>query len=514
LTNLFDAVLPRTEVVAPPPALFVPSSRQTIEQTRQKIEQIRFELRRRYWKTHPEDWASERLNETLWSAQRRIMRSVVDNRKTAVQSCHDIGKSFIASRVVAWWLDTHKPGEAFVVTSAPTSNQVRAILWREIGRAHSRGQLRGRTNQTEWLMMVGDKEELVGFGRKPSDYDPTAFQGIHAPAVLVVWDEACGIPASLVEAGDSLAANNASRVLAIGNPDDPQAEFARMCAPGSGYEVIQVGAFDTPNFTGEQLPQHVKDQLIGELYVEEKRRKWAPGWRWNETRTRVEPPLGADPDDANPVWLSKVLGKFPTKSAEGTLIPYPWIRAAMERDLPPSEPDELGVDVGAGGDSSTIARRRGPVVRVLSEDTNPDTMQTCGKVINTFTMTGSSVVKIDPIGIGKGVLDRGKELGKPFIGVDVGKAAYDTERFANLRAELWWNVRERFERGEIDIDREDDDTAAELASLRYKITSSGKIAIESKLDAKKRGVPSPNRADSIMLAFAHIPEEEGGSVTW
>ena len=39
--------------------------------------------------------------------------------------------------------------------------------------------------------------ELVGFGRKPADTDEHGFQGIHAPFVLIVLDEACGIPEQL-----------------------------------------------------------------------------------------------------------------------------------------------------------------------------------------------------------------------------------------------------------------------------------------------------------------------------
>jgi hypothetical protein len=65
-----------------------------------------------------------------------------------------------------WWLDAHKPGEAFVVTTAPTGMQVKAILWRYIGRMHEEHNLPGRTNQTEWYL----GNELIAVGRKPSDY--------------------------------------------------------------------------------------------------------------------------------------------------------------------------------------------------------------------------------------------------------------------------------------------------------------------------------------------------------
>lgn len=474
---------------------------------------LHLELSRRRYRSDPILWAEQRLQDTLWSKQQEIFRAVAEHRRTLVQSCHEIGKSYIAALIASWWLDVHKAGDAFVVTSAPTAQQVKAILWREIGRAHVRGRLPGRVNQTEWYLPVsGKKEELVAFGRKPDEYDPAAFQGIHARRVLVIFDEGNGVRGPLWEAADSLIANDYSKILTIGNPDDPTGEFFEHSKPGSGWHVIQISAFDSPNFTGETMPPKVLEQLIGRVYVEEKRRKWAPTWRWSEDGTKVEPPPGSQPHDTNPFWQSKVLGVFPEQQEENTLIPLSWIRAAQERTLEPSSPVELGTDVGGGSDSSTIALRRGPVVRILREDHNPDTMQTCGNVISTLKETNSIQAKVDDIGIGRGVVDRAKELKEPVVGINVGSAARDTEAFVNLRAELWWAVRDRFEKGEIDIDPADDDLAGELCSLRYKRTSSGKIQIESKDEAKRRGIPSPNRADALMLALA--PPKRVASAVW
>lgn len=444
---------------------------------------------------NPVGWVEDRLGEFLWSKQAEIFESVRDNRRTAVHSCHSTGKSFGAARVAAWWIGCHAPGDAFVVTSAPTGAQVRAILWREIGRAHARGNLVGRTNQTEWHMsMPAGNEEMVAFGRKPAEFDPAAFQGIHAPYVLVIFDEACGIPEALWEAADTLIANENSRFLAIGNPDDPITEFGEVCKPGSGWNVIKIGWHDTPNATGEFVPQAVADQLISAVWVEEKRKKW-----------------GKD----NPYYISKVLGEFPETTSAG-LISIKRIREARERELTESVPIELGVDVGAGGDKSVVACRRGPVVRILQRDQNPDTMQTCGNIINLLKLTGASVAKVDEIGIGRGVVDRAEELEQPVLGVNVGQSPVDKEGFMNLRAEGYWALRERFEDGTIDIDPDDDDLAAQLADLDYKRTSSGKIQIEAKEQIKRRLGRSPDDADAVMLAFVVPPPEDPvqTSATW
>jgi hypothetical protein len=85
----------------------------------------------------PVVWVSDRLGEFLWSKQREILQAVVDHRYLAVKSAHDTGKSHSASRAVAWWLDTRE--DPFATTTAPTTKQVHAILWRYIGQAHRKG---------------------------------------------------------------------------------------------------------------------------------------------------------------------------------------------------------------------------------------------------------------------------------------------------------------------------------------------------------------------------------------
>lgn len=455
---------------------------------------------RRHYRLNPTLWVRDRLKEELWSKQAEIMYSVRDRRKTAVHSCHGIGKSWIAARIIAWWIDSHPPGEAIAITSAPTARQVRAILWKEIGRAHARG-LPGRTNQTSWwVTMPNGKEEMVAFGMKPSDTDPAAFQGIHARWVLVLFDEACGIPGgdgqshSLWEAAESLLSNDDSRFLAIGNPDDPQSEFAKVCKPGSGWNVIGIGYQDTPNFTGEHIPEKLRHLLIGPLYVQDKLKKWG---------------------EKNPLYISKVLGLFPTTTKDG-LIPMSWIRAAQARELKPSRPVELGVDVGAGGDKNVVCERQGGHARIIRKDTESDTMVSCGNLKADLMSTQADVAKVDSIGIGRGMVDRAAELKLPVIGVNIGQGARDPESFTNLRAEGYWGLRERFETGDIDIDEEDDDLAAQLVELRYKRTSAGKIQLESKDEMKKRLGHSPDEADALMLAFIVPPEEESseGGVLW
>lgn len=449
------------------------------------------------YRNDPVRWAKERCGVDLWSKQREILCSVRDHSQTAVHSCHAIGKSFSASSTVGWWLDVHPVGEAFVVTTAPTDKQVKAVLWREINRLHTRAGLAGRTNLSEWY--IG--KELVAFGRKPADQDPTAFQGIHARYVLLVLDEACGIPKELWDAGSSIVSNEHSRTLAIGNPDDPFGEFAANCKPNSGWNVIHIGYEDTPNFTGEHVEPIVADSLISPRWVEEREKKWGRH---------------------SAIFISKCLGQFPLEGTSGT-VPYAWASACRSLEFP-DEPDvhvEAGIDVGAGGDRTVIRERRG--LRAGREEVfvDADPMRTIGHLVQCIVEWGVKRVKIDNIGIGWAITGRLRELSALHnpVGAQRGETTHTAEvvgvnfgegptpglerKFRNKRAEVYWNVGREYSRLRLwDLGEVDDDTIAELTASQYEIMDSfGKIKIEPKDEIIKRLGASPDRAEALLLAF-------------
>jgi hypothetical protein len=467
------------------------------------------------YQENPVGFVFEHLYGFLWSRQKEMAEAVRDHRQVAVQSCHDVGKTYMAAILTAWWIACHEPGEAFVVTLAPTAPQVRALLWRELNRIHRQGNLIGRMLTTEWKLENG---ELVAFGRSPSDTAPTSIQGLHQKYVLVILDEAGGIAKGLWDAVSSMAANEFSRMFAIGNPDDPSTEFHDVCKPGSGWHVIKMNAFESPNFTGEEVPDFLRPLLVSPIWVEERKKKW-----------------GED----SPIYRSKVLGQFPEQATDG-LIPLTAIAAAQARELQPHPTEAiLGVDVARFGDDHSVAYvRRGAWFRRVFRTGKEDTMKTTGHVIVAIRETGATKVKIDDTGIGGGVTDRLKELQNGLDDSDAGKDAYkllrhveivpvnvgeqptvvldpddprfqQTERYLNLRAELNWAMRQRFIDGDIDIDPADDDLAAEAGDIKYFFTSRGQIQIEAKADLKKRGRDSPDDWDAMVLANGHVGTDLG-----
>ena len=69
----------------------------------------------------PEYFTKTILNKTLWPIQAEILKSVRDNPRTAVRSCHGIGKTFTAAMCILWFLYTHP--KAIVLSTAPTWRQ-------------------------------------------------------------------------------------------------------------------------------------------------------------------------------------------------------------------------------------------------------------------------------------------------------------------------------------------------------------------------------------------------------
>lgn len=433
---------------------------------------------------NPARWARERAGIHPWSKQVEIMESVRDNPRTAVQSCHSTGKTYISAGVVSWWVDSHPPGEAFVLTTAPTGDQVTALLWREINRLHGKAGLPGRTNLTQWYLPNETGEELVAFGRKPSEYSEAAFQGFHAKYILVVKDEASGVPKPLWNAAESVASNKHARILVIGNPDVPEGEFYDACQEDSPYHVIKIGYHDTPAFTGEQVPEEVLDVLISPEWVESRRSAWG---------------------EESALFQAKVLGQFPTGDHDPWRI-IPETAAAKCRFLEQEGDTHVaGLDVGGGGDRTVLIERRGNATGRKFSFQSDDPIKSVNELVDTIREWGVPTINMDTTGIGWGVAGSlRKALKKDGVTINAIHFSQKSRRkeCLNKRAELWWNGRQLAREGRWSLASLDDDDVSELTAPRYELDkTSRKIKVEAKADVVKRIKKSPDVADAVLLAF-------------
>lgn len=315
-----------------------------------------------------------------------------------------------------------------------------------------------------------------------------------------MWSGNCGIPKELWVAASSLMTNERSRMLAIGNPDDPASHFAEVCRnPGADadydpWNVIQISAFDTPNFTGEEVPDpELLEYLTGPSWVADMRH---------------------DVGEGSPLWTSKVLGEFPQDS-EWTVLP-PSILAKAQSDSRPGAPKErfpvaeLGMDVGAGGDMTVIWERRGNKATRCWRKSTPESNDAVNFALHCIRESLADSIKIDSIGVGWGVAGRLEELRKMGVHhawvhkVNVSTSPRRKDRFPRLRDELWWNARLSCQDQEWDLSEvfeQDKRTLADLMAPRYEPDTGGKIKVEAKKDTKQRLGRSPDGADALLLAY-------------
>ena len=171
-----------------------------------------------------------------------------------------------------------------------------------------------------------------------------------------------------------------------------------------------------------------------------------------------------------------------------------------------TQPIQIGVDVARfGTDRTVICVRQGNHVIALTQHQKLDTMRTTGLVVKAITEHNPTIVRIDEIGIGAGVVDRLHELNYAIVeGVNVGNRPTDPEHFFNLRSELYDGLRARFEEQTIKIPN-DEDLIGQLATIRVEYTSRGQLKVEPKETMRRRSLPSPDKADALLLAFAPTP---------
>jgi hypothetical protein len=291
---------------------------------------------------------------------------------------------------------------------------------------------------------------------------------------MLVADEASGVPEQVFEAAaGSMSGHNAVTLL-LGNPVRSSGFFydthTRLAQE---WTTFQVACSDSPR---------VSQEYINEMAM-----------RYGE--------------DSN-VYRIRVIGEFP-RGDDDTVIPMDLLESALHRDVAASKsaPMVWGLDVARfGSDRSALCKRQGNVVtESIRTWKNLDLMQLTGAVVAEFNVLSPSEqpreILVDSIGLGAGVVDRLRELGLPARGINVSESPAMGGTYRNLKAELWYKAKAWLEARDCKLAK-DEVLISELATVRYTFTSNGKIAIEGKDEIKKRGLPSPDKADAFVLTFA------------
>lgn len=442
----------------------------------------------------PADVAERLFGVDMWDQPRKILESVFRPRsRTAVRACHASSKTHTAAIAIALALYEG----ADVLTTAPTWEQVKTVLWGEVHRLLFGSVIPlpewGSINQTEIVMPDGS--HALGL----STNEGVRFQGWHARPgtfLLVIFDEAPGVRPDIYESVQGIAAGGDVRLLLLGNPVIASGPFYDVYATDApGWTRFTIDAFDTPNLAGLTLesllalPEHELDAnpreyLVTRRWVRDRYYEWGP---------------------EHPAWQSRVRGQFPLQS-DDSLLSLAWLEAAARRPAVHSKglPIQAGIDVaGPGDDETVLCVRQGDAILALQSWSIADSRGPVLAALEPWRSRGLDAVNVDVVGMGHYFALALEDEGLPVVRVNVGESPTDDKaklKYGNLRAELFWTFREWVAEGMLS-GLTDQRALSQLAGIRYLHDNRGRIVIEKKDDARKRGVKSPDRAEAIALAF-------------
>ena len=421
----------------------------------------------------PSGFVSDILKVEPDAWQRELMDAVArGERKISVRSGHGVGKSTVTSWVLLWHILFRYPSKA--VVTAPTSAQLFDALFAELKGVINNlpGVLRELLDvKTDRIELKAAPTESFISARTSRAEQPEALAGVHSEYVLLIADEASGIPETVFEAASGSMSGHSATTILLGNP-----------TRSSGY------FYDTHN----RLRDHWWTRKVSCL---------------DSKRVSAEyvAEMGVRYGEESNAYRIRVLGEFPLADND-TMIPIDLIDSAVNRDVSssPTAPIVWGLDVARfGSDSSVLCKRQSNVVLSVQSYRNLDLMALCGVVVHEFESSSvrPAEILIDSIGLGAGVVDRLRELGLPVRGINVSESPSMAGTYLNLRAELWGKAKDWLSKRDCKLPR-DDRLASELATVKYHFSSSGRLQVEGKQSIKSRGLPSPDVADAFVLTFA------------
>lgn len=410
--------------------------------------------------------------------QRKLLDAMAKpGAKVSVRSGHGTGKSTVLSWLVLWFVSLFE--DCKVPCTAPTSTGLKDVLYAEIAKWHAkmhssfRSQLVITSDRVEWKSSPATRFAVARTSRREN---PDALQGFHATNLLFIIDEASGVDEKVFEVAEGALSTKSARVVLTGNPTKLTGYFYNSHNKFRDHWTrLHFSCEDPSSWIENGGP-------VDPAYPEEMRKKY-----------------GYD----NDIYRVRVKGDFPNASVT-QLIPLELIEGAqglhLRKDQYAFAPVVLGVDVAwEGDDSSCVYLRQGLMSKKLGKWHNIDNMTLAGLVAGFEEEYCADAVFID-VGWGTGVIDRLKQLGRNPIPVNFGGSS-SSERYINKRTQMWVEMKEWLEDGGSLPPGED--LRSDLLGPEYGFSASkNKIALESKKDMKKRGLPSPDEADALALTFA------------
>ncbi len=214
------------------------------------------------------------------------------------------------------------------------------------------------------------------------------------------------------------------------------------------------------------------------------------------------------------IYKQYVLNDWSVNADQFILIPRSIIDALSDVRIYDSDIKRVvSCDPSQGGDECVIYCIENNDIKDTKILHVKNTMEIAGEIAVMMNAFEADTCAVDSIGIGAGICDRLRELGKNVIYVNSAEKAFDDEHFANRRAEIWWTAMEIIRKREAKPIA-DEELKKQLSSVRYKVVNSnGKIQLEPKEKTKERLGYSPDRADAYVYGISALKDAPSAKET-
>ncbi len=391
--------------------------------------------------------------------------------REAVASGHGIGKTAEVAWIIEWAMST-RPHLNGVVT-ANTLPQLTTKTWRELAVWWKRSINKHWFKWSATKFYHVDHPETWFVAAVPNtEHNSEAFAGLHATHVLVIYDEASGIPDKIWEVSEGAMTTPRAMWFVYGNPTKNTGRF-RECFHSDSHR------WTTTQIDSRQCIMTNKVELSA----------WIEAYGEDSDFVRV-----------------RVRGVFP-RAGDMQFIGSDLVDRAMNWECPYEAhfrlPIVIGVDVARYGDDKTVITiRQGRKILEQRKFRELNTMQVATAVADAIREFRPSATFVDGIGVGAGVVDRLRMLNYEIVEVNAGVKADDEETYFNKRAEMWDRIRIWLREG-ADIP-DDVELRGSLIGIEYGFDAKELMRMERKQDMKRRGLDSPDEGDSLGFTFAEV----------
>jgi len=431
------------------------------------------------------------------------------HNRVAMKSGHGVGKT-TTEAWVAWIFLLTRP-HCKVVATAPTQHQLMDILWPECAKWYTKLPEKLQFWDISSTHIKHKKFDKTWFATARTSNKTENMQGFHEDHILVICEEASGIPADIFEVIEGILSNaeefnQEALLLLCGNPTQTAGEF---------YNAFHRNRELYSRYTVTGDTEKPIDKNGGQIYVSPRVSK-----RYRET-------MAAKYGDDSPVYDVRVRGIFP-READDVVIPMAWAEAAQYVKLPTFDKVGDGIhlvmDVARfGGDETVLGTfRKG---HCLKMECWPKTSTSrCVDILSEAYHHRADKLKVaritvDEPGVGGGVVDSARREGLPITPYNGGGTMRtgsdpddDVRMFSNRRSRDWWYVRRLMETKSRRIPdmayisgvlKDNEDLVNQLASVKYDYMNE-KIKVETKKEMRERlgDHASPDRADVIIMGMA------------